>query len=385
MNQIWNEIKLGKLVEVLDSKRIPITKKDRNPGDFPYYGATGIVDYVDDYLFDEQLVLLGEDGAKWNSGERSAFIISGKTWVNNHAHVLKPHREMLDDYWLVYNLNYQNLLSFVTGLTVPKLNQGQTKEILIPLPPLEIQKKIVDKLDQASAAIDTAKLNIEKNLENAKELFQSKLNEIFTQNGEEWVENKLSDVCEISPPKKESKLKLEDEELVSFVPMKNLGILKQDLILKENRTLGSVYSSYTYFANNDVLLAKITPCFENGKIGIAQNLKNGVGFGSSEFVVYRPNESIESEFLFYFLCRDKFRRYGEKVMTGAVGHKRIPKEFISDQLILTPSIEIQKNTINTLNKLKRKIQALESTYQQELNSLVELKKSILEKAFAGEL
>ena len=207
------------------------------------------------------------------------------------------------------------------------------KKIQIKFPSIEEQKKIVAKLDQTFAAIDTAKINVEKNLENAKELFQSKLNEIFSQKGEGWDENKLCDVCEINPPKKESKLKLEDEDLVSFVPMKNLGVLKQDLILKENRALDSVYSSYTYFADNDVLLAKITPCFENGKIGIAKNLKNGVGFGSSEFVVYRPNESIESEFLFYFLCRDKFRKYGVKVMTGAVGHKRIPKEFISDQLI----------------------------------------------------
>ena len=80
-------VRLGDVCDVLDSHRKPITKKDRIAGDIPYYGATGIVDYVKDYIFDERLVLLGEDGAKWGAGEPSAFLVEGKTWVNNHAHV----------------------------------------------------------------------------------------------------------------------------------------------------------------------------------------------------------------------------------------------------------------------------------------------------------
>ncbi|MBT4731201.1 hypothetical protein HOB87_04460, partial [Candidatus Woesearchaeota archaeon] len=197
MSGMWEVRQLGDLVEILDTKRKPITKRDRNPGEFPYYGATGIVDYVDGYIFDEQLILLGEDGAKWNSGDQSAFIITGKTWVNNHAHVLKPYRDVLDDQWLVYNLNHQNLLSFVTGLTVPKLNQGQTKKIPIPVPPLKEQKQIVAKLDQAFEVIDKAKANTAKNLENAKQLFQSKLNEIFSQKGNGWVDGVLIDVAKV--------------------------------------------------------------------------------------------------------------------------------------------------------------------------------------------
>ena len=86
---------LGDIVEILDSKRRPISKKDRKHGPFPYYGATGIVDYIDGYIFDEELVLVGEDGAKWKSMDKTAFIIKGKTWVNNHAHVLKPNNEIV--------------------------------------------------------------------------------------------------------------------------------------------------------------------------------------------------------------------------------------------------------------------------------------------------
>jgi len=382
MSKEWNSGAIEDLCEVEYGTRV-VRKNDAGTI-YPVYGGGGATFSMDISNREDRMVI-----ARFAMSEKCTRFVNGKFYLNDSGLTISPKNDnVFDISYLNYHILSLNdeIYSLARGTAQKNLNVDAFKKVQLSYPlSLEKQKQIVDKLDQAFAAIDTAKLNVEKNLENAKELFQSKLNEIFSQKGEGWDENKLCDVCEINPPKKESKLKLEDEDLVSFVPMKNLGVLKQDLILKENRALDSVYSSYTYFADNDVLLAKITPCFENGKIGIAKNLKNGVGFGSSEFVVYRPNESIESEFLFYFLCRDKFRKYGVKVMTGAVGHKRIPKEFISDQLILTPSIETQKNTINTLNKLKRKIQALESTYQQELNSLVELKKSILEKAFAGEL
>ncbi len=96
---------LGDLVDILDRFRKPITKKDRNTGPYPYYGATGVLDHVSGYLFDEPLVLIGEDGAKWEAGANTAFVIEGKTWVNNHAHVVRPHRDCVLDDWLIYYLN----------------------------------------------------------------------------------------------------------------------------------------------------------------------------------------------------------------------------------------------------------------------------------------
>ena len=93
---------LGEICEILDRRRKPITKKDRIPGPYPYYGATGVLDYVEGYLFDEPLVLVGEDGAKWDAGENTAFAIDGKCWVNNHAHVLRTDRSIILDNWLIY-------------------------------------------------------------------------------------------------------------------------------------------------------------------------------------------------------------------------------------------------------------------------------------------
>ena len=91
----WPMVRLEEVVKILDSLRKPITKQDRTSGIYPYYGATGILDYVDGYIFDEPLVLIGEDGARWESGERTAFCVGGKIWVNNHAHVLRPQRERI--------------------------------------------------------------------------------------------------------------------------------------------------------------------------------------------------------------------------------------------------------------------------------------------------
>ncbi len=157
----WPMVRLENVVEILDSKRKPITKSLRTSGEYPYYGATGIIDYVDNYLFDERLLLVGEDGAKWGAGEMSAFIIEGKTWVNNHAHVLRVLKDKIIDSYLMYVLNHIDLTAYITGVTVPKLNQEKLKSIEIPLPPIEEQKKIVEELDRYQRIIDGARMVID--------------------------------------------------------------------------------------------------------------------------------------------------------------------------------------------------------------------------------
>ena len=177
---MWKTVQLGDLCEILDTRRKPITKKDRIHGEYPYYGATGIVDWVADYIFDEELVLIGEDGAKWDAGEKTAFIVDGKYWVNNHAHVVKPNTEKLLNKWLTYYLCGIDLKPWVTGMTVPKLNQGQLKSIPIPLPPLAEQERIVAKLDAAFAEIDEAVEAVEKNVESLGGFFENFLDkELF--------------------------------------------------------------------------------------------------------------------------------------------------------------------------------------------------------------
>jgi type I restriction enzyme, S subunit len=387
MKQGWEVRRLGDLVEILDTKRKPITKRDRNPGEFPYYGATGIVDYVDGYIFDEQLILLGEDGAKWNSGDQSAFIITGKTWVNNHAHVLKPYRDILNDQWLVYNLNHQNLLSFVTGLTVPKLNQGQTKKILIPLPPLEEQKQIVIKLDQCFEAIDKARANAAKNLENAKELFQSKLNDIFSQKGEGWVENKLGEITTkigsgATPRGGQSSYKESGISLIRSLNVYDDGFREKKLAFIDDAQAEKLNN--VTIERDDVLLnitgASVARCC------IAPNDFLPARVNQHVSIIRLKKDTMSSEFLHYLLTatinKNILLGIGEQGST----RQAITKTQIQNFIVSYPEGDKeQEQSVESINRLKEQTQSLEFKYQQELNSLEELKKSILQKAFEGEL
>lgn len=152
--QGWEWVRLGDVVEVLDSLRKPVTKEDRKPGPYPYYGASGIVDYVSAYIFDEPLVLVGEDGAKWGAGDKTAFPVCGKSWVNNHAHVLRPLRAALADMYLVSYLTARDLSEFITGMTVPKLNQARLISIPVALPPLAEQSRIVTRVEELMRLCD---------------------------------------------------------------------------------------------------------------------------------------------------------------------------------------------------------------------------------------
>ena len=175
----WEYKKLGEVCEILDSRRKPITKNKRESGTIPYYGATGILDYVKDYIFDEKLVLLGEDGAKWGAGENSAYIIEGKSWVNNHAHALRPKRDLLVDEILVYYLNFSNLLPYITGVTVPKLNQEKMRSIEIPIGPVKEQQSIVATLDTLKSKVDRLQENYDKISQECEALKQAILRDIF--------------------------------------------------------------------------------------------------------------------------------------------------------------------------------------------------------------
>ena len=192
----------------------------------------------------------------------------------------------------------------------------------------------------------------------------------------------LADCCVIKPPKAEARAVLKPDDLVSFVPMDSLGINKKVLKLEKTRALADVSGSYTYFAENDVLLAKITPCFENGKLGIATGLTNGIGFGSSEFIVFRPNEHLNSEYLYYFLNQPSFRDAGQAVMTGAVGHKRVPKDFIQATQIPLPPIPEQQRIVAILDQAFADIEKARANAEKNLKNARELFDSYLNQVFS---
>jgi type I restriction enzyme S subunit len=176
----WEDKRLNELSINLDSKRIPITKEVRSSGSIPYYGASGVVDYVADYLFNEDLLCVSEDGANLLARTYPiAFSITGKTWVNNHAHVLK-FDSFISQRFVEYYLNSIKLDDFVSGMAQPKLNQAMLNKIPIPFPSINEQESIVSRLDLLR--IETQKLEViyRQKLVNLEELTKSTLQKAFT-------------------------------------------------------------------------------------------------------------------------------------------------------------------------------------------------------------
>jgi len=201
---------------------------------------------------------------------------------------------------------------------------------------------------------------------------------------EGWEAKKIVELCEVKPSKKEARDRLNEDDVVSFVPMEDLGVLTKEFIPSKEKTLNEVSGSYTYFAENDVLLAKITPCFENGKIGIARNLTNGIGFGSSEYFVFRSLGEIIPDYLYYFLSRNQFRTDGAPLMTGAVGHKRVPKDFVEKLKVPYPKdLSEQQHIVASLDEAFDAIARAKENAEKNLLNARELFESYLQSVFAN--
>lgn len=159
-----------------------------------------------------------------------------------------------------------------------------------------------------------------------------------------WPTTKLGEVCEINP--KKSELNLPPDTAVSFVPMAAINEHCRDFQAKEVKMIGEVYSGYTYFRDGDVLLAKVTPCFENGKSGIANGLTNCIGFGSSEFFVLRPKAGLVlADYIYRIISMDTFINQGKQKMTGTGGLQRIPRDFIANYMISLPPLTVQEEIV----------------------------------------
>ena len=176
----WIKTTLEKVVDILDSKRIPVNSIERSKrqGDVPYYGATGQVGYIDDYIFNEELVLLGEDGVPFlELLKRKAYLINGKSWVNNHAHVLRGVK--VSNHFLCFFLNQVDYTSFVSGTTRLKLNQSAMKAIPIMFPDMIEQNRIVSKIESVFAHVDVVDARVSRLLKTLATLRQSVLKYAF--------------------------------------------------------------------------------------------------------------------------------------------------------------------------------------------------------------
>jgi type I restriction enzyme M protein len=211
---------------------------------------------------------------------------------------------------------------------------SEYSKVKIPLPPLEIQREIVSEIEGYQKIIDGARMVVD-NWKPRIDIDQT------------WPVLRLGEVCEVNPKKAEIN-NIDSKTIVSFLPMEDLRKRELYCYPVKTRNLSEVYKGYTYFKENDVLVAKVTPCFENGKSGIATKLKNGIGFGSSELHVIRPNDRILVEFIYPYIIDEQFISKGKDSMTGTGGLQRVPASYLEGLQISLPSINIQNNIVERI-------------------------------------
>lgn len=384
MREDWENLPLDKACKVEYGTRV-VKKKDEGTI-YPVYGGGGATFYIDKYNRDNRMVI-----SRFAMSEQCTRFVSGKFFLNDSGLTISPKNEVdIEKQFLNYQILSLNdqIYSLGRGTAQRNLNVDAFKKLKIKYPDNKLeQKRIVAILDEAFEAIDHAKANVEKNIKNAEELFQSKLNEVFSQNGEGWTDSKLKKITTKigsgATPRggkksykesgislirsmnvydegfKENKLAFIDEEQAD--KLSNVEILKGDVLL--NITGASV-------ARCCVVPEEYLPARVNQHVSII-----------------RLKEGVMDERLLHFALISKPNK--EKLLgIGEQGSTRqaITKKQIQNYLISYPTdFKQQRKIIHKLNNYRRVSNKLIEQYTSKFNSLEELKKSILQKAFSGEL
>ena len=259
--------------------------------------------------------------------------------VDNNVMGIKPNPDILRIGYFFYYMKQLKLQNYSESTTVPSVRKSILEKIRISVPSLEEQFRIEQKLDIVNYVIQKLRQELSVLDEFIKALFV----EMFGLPGTDiygWGLTPLGDCSEINPKKSADDRLVSDLE-VSFIPM---PAVSEDGAIDTSMTkvYDEVRSGFTYFTDNDVLFAKITPCMENGKGAVAVGLRNGIGFGSTEFHVLRPLEGKSNPFWIYYLTSfDSFRKDAAANMTGSAGQRRVPASFLERYKVSLPPIELQ--------------------------------------------
>ena len=274
------------------------------------------------------------------------------------------------------------------------------KGIYIPVMPVEEQHKIARYLDKETIRIDSLISEKQNFIKLLQEKRQALISHVVTQglnpnvpmkdSGIEWI-GEVPEHWEIKPIKylgqlnpNKSELKAEYlEGTCSFVPMTKLKT--DSLLLDEIKPVSEVYDGYTYFKDEDVLFAKVTPCFENKNMCIAKGLDSGIGFGSSEINVFRVNKKTDNRYFYYLIQENQFMQFAKSNMTGTGGLKRVPSEVILDYKIAIPSIEEQIGVADYLESKFEKINLLTSETNKSIELLKEHRTALISAAVTGKI
>ena len=384
MSSNWNVVPFTEAVDICDTLRKPINSSERasrikgkeQSELYPYYGATGQVGFIDDYITDGEYVLLGEDGAPFlDAFSKKAYIISGKTWVNNHAHVL---RSKTNNKFLCYYLNSFNYKGYVSGTTRLKLTQAEMKRIPVPVPPLSEQERIVARIEELFSQLDAGVETLKKTKAQLAVYRQAVLKEAFAVCKEyvaiESVTQHVTDGDHMPPPKADNG--------IPFIMISNI---KGNAISWGN----TAFVGRDYYdsiepkrkpQNGDVLYTV------TGSYGIPVLVDFNKEFCFQRHIaLLRPNDAIEQKYLYYSLMEPSVYAQATKGATGTAQKtvglgilRKIEIPFIenhSDQLRIVEAIESRLSVCDSI----------EHTVDTALQQAEAMRQSILKDAFEGKL
>lgn len=381
----WKKVKLGDVAVISSGNSAPQGDEFFTNGIFPFcrtsdVGAvhlstdlTEIKDKLNDTgikgltLFKKGTILIPKSGASTFLNHRA--ILGLDSYVSSHLATIQTNENFLFNLWAYYFFVTIDAKMLSPDTNYPTLKLSTISNIEIPLPTMEEQRKIAQRLDAVSDLLAKQK----QLLSEQDNLIQSTFYDMFGTpeiNEKGFPAHKISEICELNPKKPKE---IDDNTECSFVPMSAVSE-DGELNLTQIKLYEDVKKGFTYFAEEDVLFAKITPCMENGKGTIAKGLKNKLGFGSTEFHVLRPlNDISNARWLFQITKFKKFRENAEKSMTGSAGQKRVPAGFFDNYFIPVPPLELQEKfaaIVEQIESEKSKIKSAIAETQTLFNALM---------------
>ena len=366
-NGEWEEKQLGKIATFYNSKRIPLTEIDRIKGEYPYYGASGIIDYVKDYIFDGEYILLGEDGANIvMRNSRLAFLAKGKFWVNNHAHIFQAKDS---NTFLCEALERINYTKYNTGTAQPKLNSDVVKKIKLLVPLKQEQEKIASFL----TSVDTKIEQLTKKEELLQQYKKGVIQKIFNQeirfkadDGSEfcdWEEKSLNELVEFSNGKAHEN---DIDESGDYIVVNSKFISSNGTVKKySNSQIAPLYKNDIVMVMSDVPNGKaLSKCYlidENNKYTLNQRICSlRQTINNNKFLIYLINRNK------YYLAFD-----------SGVGQTNLRKDEVLNLKLKVPCLEEQNKIANFLSSIDCKIEQT----QKQLESSKEFKKALLQQMF----
>ncbi len=387
----WEVTRLGEVVEIHDSKRIPLSEVERSKrrGDYPYCGATGIIDWIDGYIFDGEFVLLAEDGGPFGKFENKAYLMTGKFWVNNHAHVLRMLEEKGINLFLLYLLNFLDLNPYIVGSTRKKLNQEHMKRIIIPLPPLPEQKKIAEILSTVDKAIELTDKIIAQTELLKKGLMQRLLtkgigHEEFKFNKElgceipkEWEVTTIGEVCEVGTGGTPSREKT--EYFGGNIPWVKSTEIDYGIITQTEEyitELGLKNSNARIYSAGTLIIAMYGQGVTRGKCAI---LGIDAAINQACAAIKPKNSNLIHILYLYYWCQYRYEQI--RNLGQGANQKNLNLSIVRSIKFPLPPLPEQKRISKILSTVDKKLE-LERERKQQLQ---ELKKGLMQVLLTGKV